>query len=301
MEQLKYVIEISKVGTISAASQNLHVSQSAISQSITTLESELGIKIFERSRLGALPTGRGKEFIVIANNLLQQFENLKTEFQTKNALPPLKIKISSPSTLLKTIILKSLPIIKNEYPQIDIEITEKNSFDIIEDVRQQKIDIGLVYLYKNRWNLDSEMIFEKLGESQLLIFVSKMNSLSSKKTVSSKHLLNQPIVLYSGDLMKKFVNDFTTKFDPLNILCTSNTVEMIKQIIVEESAATFFPDLFSDYDPDVLNGELVSLTLTKPTILPYGLVVSKKNDLFIHHKELLKKITQQFGLLANKI
>ncbi|WP_438824973.1 helix-turn-helix domain-containing protein [Bacillus sp. JJ722] len=52
-----------KTKSFSIASQNLHVSQSELSQSILNLEKELGVQIFERSRLGAFPTDEGKVVI----------------------------------------------------------------------------------------------------------------------------------------------------------------------------------------------------------------------------------------------
>ncbi|WP_247900895.1 LysR family transcriptional regulator [Paenibacillus pabuli] len=52
LEQLEYVVEIAKTQSFSAASEHLHVTQSAISQSIHRLENELGMILFERSRHG---------------------------------------------------------------------------------------------------------------------------------------------------------------------------------------------------------------------------------------------------------
>ena len=60
IEQLQYIIEVSEQGTIAKAAENLHVSHSAISQAIASLESELGITIFNRSRSGSICTTEGK-------------------------------------------------------------------------------------------------------------------------------------------------------------------------------------------------------------------------------------------------
>ena len=50
IDQLQYIIEVSEQGTIAKAAEKLHVSHSAISQAITSLESELDLTIFNRSR-----------------------------------------------------------------------------------------------------------------------------------------------------------------------------------------------------------------------------------------------------------
>lgn len=63
LEQLMYVVELSKSKSLSEAAANLHISQSALSQSITSLEKELGLKLFRRARTGTLPTAEGASII----------------------------------------------------------------------------------------------------------------------------------------------------------------------------------------------------------------------------------------------
>ncbi|WP_113927598.1 LysR family transcriptional regulator [Bacillus sp. P14.5] len=62
IEQIKYILEVSKEGSITKAAERLHLSPSALSQSITQLEKELGVTIFSRSRKGTTPTSEGKKF-----------------------------------------------------------------------------------------------------------------------------------------------------------------------------------------------------------------------------------------------
>jgi DNA-binding transcriptional LysR family regulator len=82
MEQLQYLVEIARAGSISAAALNLHVSQSAISKSLLRLEHNLGILLFNRLQTGVTPTETGKRFIDKANEILdkmQEFEELTEE------------------------------------------------------------------------------------------------------------------------------------------------------------------------------------------------------------------------------
>lgn len=67
IEQLLYIVEVAKYSSLSIAAQNLHVTQSNISQSITNLEKELGIKVLKRSRgHGAVPTDEGRIILKLA-------------------------------------------------------------------------------------------------------------------------------------------------------------------------------------------------------------------------------------------
>ena len=71
-QQLEYIVEISKCGSINKAAQKLFLSQSGISTAVRELESELGIALLARSNRGVEFTPEGKEFLSYAVSLLEQ-------------------------------------------------------------------------------------------------------------------------------------------------------------------------------------------------------------------------------------
>lgn len=71
LEQLKYFAEIIKCGSINKAAQNLFLSPSALSVSLTNLEKELGFKLVERSGRGVKPTELGEAISKEVNEILQ--------------------------------------------------------------------------------------------------------------------------------------------------------------------------------------------------------------------------------------
>ena len=83
-EQLKYIVEVAKAGSISGASKKLFITQSAISQSITKMEADLGVEIFNRSRNGAVPTDIGNTIIKKALETLAKMEEIKNGGQYRS-------------------------------------------------------------------------------------------------------------------------------------------------------------------------------------------------------------------------
>src|SRR4051794_3065183 len=82
LEQCENIVEVAKIGSLTKAAQNRHITLSAISQSITLLEAELGVTLFTRSRgLRAIPTAEGQAIIAKANEVLMKVSELKTEAQ----------------------------------------------------------------------------------------------------------------------------------------------------------------------------------------------------------------------------
>ena len=77
-QQLTYVVEISKCGSINKAAGKLFLSQSGISTAIRELEEELGIQFFVRSNRGVEFTPDGREFLGYAVSLLEQKQWIET-------------------------------------------------------------------------------------------------------------------------------------------------------------------------------------------------------------------------------
>ena len=76
-QQLTYVVEISKCGSINKAAHKLFLSQSGISTAVRELEEELGIRFFVRSNRGVEFTPEGKEFLGYAVSLLEQKQRIE--------------------------------------------------------------------------------------------------------------------------------------------------------------------------------------------------------------------------------
>ena len=70
IQQCIYVMEICNTGSFSEAARNLFVAQSSLSTSVKSLEEELGIKIFERSKSGVALTADGTEFVKYASEIV---------------------------------------------------------------------------------------------------------------------------------------------------------------------------------------------------------------------------------------
>ena len=74
--QLRYVVEAAKIGSISKAARLLFLTQSNLSSTILSLEKELGIKLFLRTQDGIRLTDQGEMFMVHARSILNSYDEL---------------------------------------------------------------------------------------------------------------------------------------------------------------------------------------------------------------------------------
>jgi DNA-binding transcriptional LysR family regulator len=162
IEQLIYIVEVAKYSSLSVAAQNLHVTQSTISQSITNLEKELEIKVFKRSRgHGAVPTDEGRVILKLAYEVQKKLEEIKETANLFNSTEVGELNISSLPGLM-TFLVKAISTFSHDYPHVNLEVTEKSGTSVIDDVRQHKTDFGLI-TYSSDLGINMEGIaFEAL-------------------------------------------------------------------------------------------------------------------------------------------
>jgi len=260
-EQLKYIVEVAKAGSLSSASKKLFITQSAISQSITNLEAELGVKIFIRSRNGAIPTNRGNAIIKKAFETLAKMEDLKTEANMDDQLINGKLRLGTiPSPLMY--LPKTLASFKKDYPNIKIRISEKSSHNIIDDITEDKLDIGLIGLgmededFKNK-DIETKVVLR----GKMIVAASKQSPLAFANSVSPQEIQKTPLVIYDDDRMWEFIGYMSSRYGEMDILFSTNNLDAIRNAIIENLAITIAPDYTIKNDPYVLNDKAVPIEI----------------------------------------
>ena len=74
--ELRYLVAIKKWGSVSAAAKQLYAAQPNVSKALKNLEGEYGLRIFERSSTGMIPTEQGRRFIEQAARVLEEVDRL---------------------------------------------------------------------------------------------------------------------------------------------------------------------------------------------------------------------------------
>ncbi|CRK82971.1 LysR family transcriptional regulator [Neobacillus massiliamazoniensis] len=281
IEQLQYIVEVAKYSSLSKAAQNLHVTQSTISQSITGLEKELGLKILKRSRgHGAVPTDEGRMILKLSFEVLKKLEEIRETVNMINSTEVGELKISSLPGLM-TLLVKAIAAFRHDFPHVNMEVAEKSGSDVIEDVHRHKSDIGLV-TYSSDWNINMDgIVCEPLILGKQKVYVSKHSPLAFLGTVTPQDILDQTLVTYNGEFMKYFVQDFFNKYKPMKTLLSSNNMEGVGQAIIESLAITFAPDFVMKNYPPVVYGDIVAVDLVNhgAVNISLGLVRSENKHL----------------------
>lgn len=263
LEQLEYIVEVSKVGLLSEASKNLHVTQSAISQSITNLENELNVKIFNRSRMGSTPTETGKQMIKKAIETLNNIQDFKdiAYVNAHSIKGELRIgTIPGPLTLLPS----TLSAYKKDFPNVQLYIEETSSKEIIDAIKADVLDIGLVGLTREGKEMkDNDINIEVVLRGKMIVAASKHSILALSGTVTPEEIRKHTLVIYNDDRMWEFINDFVSAFGPVDILFSTNNMDAIRNAVHENLAITIGPDYTVENDSSFLSNSIVSIKIAE--------------------------------------
>ncbi|MGG7618079.1 LysR family transcriptional regulator [Bacillus coreaensis] len=233
IDQLKYISEIAKTGSLKEAADNLHITLPALSQSITSLEKELNISVFHRSRRGSIPTAEGSKLIEKANSVLQKLNEFMEEAEAYTNTMNGEMKIATypgPMEILVNLILE----IKKEYPNIKASIYENNSEHIIKKVLDGEVDIGIIIYTEREERKYHSLVFNRLLDVHMITAVNKQSLLAKENLITEDMLINQPIVLYDDKYIQEFIKAFTSL--PFDILFTTNNVDTIRNTLENNTA-----------------------------------------------------------------
>ncbi len=247
IEQLYYLSEIKKTNSITLTSKRIHVSQQNISVAIHKLEEELGFDILYRSSRGVTLTEEGEKFADKAEGILQQLDDLITEFQVKaNNKPSLEGNLSiivTPffyNSILPDIVIE----LKRQHPKIAIHIEKVDLEDISSEIiKDKEIDFAIGYSM-NHVSLenDDEIEYEHLFTDKVLACAGKSSSLASRKSISLSTIMEQPIVLLNTSkniILREVELLMPGNLDYQKNLFIVNSLHVYKKTIMEGHAVGF--------------------------------------------------------------
>lgn len=215
IKQLYYFVAIVEADfNMSKASKALHLSQPALSQTISTMEKTENLQLFERShgRLQNL-TGAGNVLYSHAKDIIERFEAMTEDLQEESSQLKGNIRIGIPPVVISIVFPEILPIMLAENPKIGFEVKEAGAMELKKDLLLQ--DLPIAVLLKPT-GLDSESIEEvTLSRDTLSAFMSVNHPLAQKDVITWQDLHNQPMAIFDSTYM--IHHQLIRKFADLNI------------------------------------------------------------------------------------
>lgn len=182
--QLEYIIAVDTYRHFATAAEHCYVTQPTLSMQVQKLEEELSIKIFDRSKQPVIPTEMGEAIILQAKKIMQERNELQDLISSKNGIVNGELRIGIIPTLAPYLLPLFIPKFTKKYPNVKVQVTELITENTIQQLKEGKIDVGIVVTPLHETNIKEEVLFYE----KLIAYVSEKNKLYQKEFILSKDI-----------------------------------------------------------------------------------------------------------------
>lgn len=201
-QQLSYVVEISKCGSINQAARRLSLSQSGISSAVRELEEELGIQFFRRSNRGVEFTPEGEEFLGYAVSLLEQKRRIEGLYGPgRNEAAPARFSVSTQRYPFAGEAFLGL-LRAAEERRIRFSLKETGMDAVIDDVYDHRSDVGIIFLTELTEKIVCRLLdargltFHPIAAVTPCAYVRREHPLAGRRAVTEADLEGFPYVSF---------------------------------------------------------------------------------------------------------
>lgn len=300
LQQLRYVIKIVEYGSITEAAKQLYITQPSLSAAIKDLENELGIEIFHRTSKGISLTVDGREFLSYARQVIEQTELLERRYMDKK-----------PSKQLCTISTQHYAFAVNAFVELllgldvdeyEFTLRETRTYEIIEDVRDYRSEIGIIYLSDfnekviNKLLVENHLTFNLLFEADPHVFISSRHPLAGREAINLDDLEDYPFLAFEQGINNSFYfsEEILSTVPRKKTIHVSDRATLFNLLIGLNGYTICSGVLSSD-----LNGDnIISVPLLTEEKMRIGWIANEKthlSQLSLDYIEKLKDVIRGYG------
>jgi DNA-binding transcriptional LysR family regulator len=247
IEQLEYLAEVARLGSFRRAAEVLHISQPALSESVRSLERELGIDLLERGRHGATVSSPGRELLPHILTVLDSVDRLRQAAGEQHRSIRM-IRVGTVNTATVPLLTPAIRQFRETHRATQVEIIGAQQEEIHRAILAGSFDLGLVN-YLGGDDLPPGLETTTLLRGRPIVCMRPDSPLASLTAVSVRDLHAEPlIVMRSGYAMHRFIHRLTRGELP-EFSYSTDGAEMGKLMVAEGLGITVLPDFSVVGDP----------------------------------------------------
>lgn len=245
IDQIEQILAIARTGSINKAAKMLYISQPNLSTSLKSIETELNIQIFMRSKHGMTLTPVGQELLYYAEPIYQQFLSVPEMFS--HIANSEKTILSLSNAYMKFVSNVLMETINGHLgAKYFVKYRECTTDEVLDNVQSQISDLGVVYfssIQRNRMNKlfrYKKLKYTKLMDDELKIIFGKNNPMFEQELefVTNEMLASYPIVIYETTLSSELIETIRLELNNVPRIITVDSRGSLLDIIRNTAAVT---------------------------------------------------------------
>ena len=192
VKRLRVLREVISSGSFSGAAENLHLSQSAVSQQVAALEREVGQPLLERTSEGPRLTAAGEVLLSHGDAVITRLEEAERELAEIAGLEGGRLRLMSFPTASAALVTRAMADFRGRFPNIELHFSEGEPEDSIPALRSGETDLAVVFDYVDYpgdWGRDTEA--ELILEEPMRIALAPGHPLAASKRVKVEALADE--------------------------------------------------------------------------------------------------------------
>ncbi|GAA4313198.1 hydrogen peroxide-inducible genes activator [Nibribacter koreensis] len=243
LTQLEYLLAVDTYRHFATAAEKCFVTQPTLSMQLQKLEDELGVQLFDRSRVPVRPTELGKDVIEQARVTVSEFKKIQEIVQAQRTGITGELRIGVIPTLAPYLIPLFITDFIQKYPKVHVIVHEMVTDTIIEKLRLEMLDVGLLVT-----PLQEKTIVEiPLFYEAFVGYLHPKHPLFAEKEITPGAIDNEDLWLMNeGHCFRSQVLQICNRTKaPRNVHLDyeSGSLETLKRIVETQSGMTLLPEL----------------------------------------------------------
>jgi LysR family transcriptional regulator, transcriptional activator of the cysJI operon len=239
IESLKVFCDLAETESFTKAAQINEVTQSAVSQTISTLERHFKALLIERSKKNFRLTPEGQVFYDYSKRILQSFDALHSKLQELEGVISGNIRVSTIYTIGLHILPPYLKRFLQEHPTVNVHVEYRRHNQVYEDVLGNVVDIGMV-AYPAR---DAKLEIVPLRKEPMVLICHPQNPLAKLSSIKLKALNGQRFVSFDPDIPTRKAIDKIFKDHHISVVHAMefDNIETVKRAVEIDSGVAIVP------------------------------------------------------------
>lgn len=243
LQQLDYIVALDKQKNFVRASEQCFVTQPTLTMQVRKLEQEIGFRLFDRSRKPLEATDLGRRFIDKARLILKEVEELKSMVNSELDALSGDYRLGIIPTLAPYLLPKFLPAFIRAFPDVHLSIQEMQSTEIIERLKNNRLDLALLSTPLNEQSIREIPLFNE----PFLLYLPVNDPLLDRDLLTPESLNPENLLLLAEghcfreqalNLCQKDIRGNAHKFS-----FESGSIESLKRLVDIKMGYTLVPEL----------------------------------------------------------
>jgi DNA-binding transcriptional LysR family regulator len=255
VRRIRVLREVVGRGSFSAAADSLHLSQSAVSQQIATLEREAGIPLLERTSAGPSLTPAGEALMEHGDAVIARLDEAERELAEIAGLEGGRLRLVSFPTASATLMTRAMSEFGRAFPRVEMRFAEDEPENSFPALKRGDYDLAVVFDYPDfplEFGRDVEA--EQIYEEPMRVALPQGHPMAAARTVDVGQLADEPWLC--GGLPSSCRSQIIEAcrragFDP-RISFESEDYEVLKGFVAAGLGVTILPELAGTHPGIVL-------------------------------------------------